>query len=257
MKVLIVEDETLAVERLSRLLREIEDTIEIAGVTNSIVSTVEWLRTHPQPELILMDIELADGQSFDIFKRIEIQSPVIFTTSYDEYALSAFKVNSIDYLLKPVDRDELRGSIQKFRSLSKRVLADPETITHLATLVQNLTPQPSEVYKERFLVKTGTRYRSLEIDQIAYFYSEERVSYIRTWKDEAFIVDYPLDALEQMLPPKLFFRANRQFIVHAKAVNSISDYFNNKLLLTLTPPSKYEVIISRDRAMPFKIWMGK
>ena len=256
MKVLIVEDETLAVERLCKLLREIEDTIEIVGVTNSIVSTVEWLRTHLQPELILMDIELADGQSFDIFKRIEIQSPVIFTTSYDEYALSAFKVNSIDYLLKPVDRDDLRGSIQKFRSLTKRFLADPGTITHLATLVQNLT-QPSEAYKERFLVKTGTRYRSLELDQIAYFYSEERVSYIRTWKDEAFIVDHPLDALELMLPPKLFFRANRQFIVHIKAVNSISDYFNNKLLLTLTPPSKYEVIISRDRATPFKIWMGK
>jgi len=252
MKLLIVEDETLAVNRLRKLLVEIDPKIEVTGVLNSIVSTVDWLSKNPLPDLILMDVELEDGQCFEIFKRVNVTTAVIFTTSYDQYAIEAFKVNSIDYLLKPVGIDDLRNALNKFSTLHK-------PSSSLGTLEQFLQhfQKMNQSYRERFLVKTGSRYVSLETDMIAYFYFQDRVTFIKTWKDENYIVDFSMDELEQLLSPTDFFRVNRQFIVNHRSVTNIQDYFNNKLLLTLKPQASQEVVISRERAAEFKIWMGK
>ena len=252
MKLLIVEDETLAVNRLRKLLVEIDPKIEVIAAVNSIVSTVDWLSKNHLPDLILMDVELADGQCFEIFKRVNVTTPVIFTTSYDQYAIEAFKVNSIDYLLKPVGIDDLRNALNKFSTLHK-------PSSSLGTLEQFLQhfQKMNQSYRERFLVKTGSRYVSLETDMIAYFYFQDRVTFIKTWKDENYIVDFSMDELEQLLSPTDFFRVNRQFIVNHRSVTNIQDYFNNKLLLTLKPQASQEVVISRERAAEFKIWMGK
>ncbi|GAB3168271.1 LytR/AlgR family response regulator transcription factor [Telluribacter humicola] len=258
MKVLLVEDEELAADWLRKILDEVEPTAVLAGITDSIESTVEWLQANPPPDLILMDIELADGQSFEIFNRVQVRSPVVFTTSYDEYAIRAFKVNSIDYLLKPVKRDELRASLEKLRHLAQTLqsVVEPPTVPIEQLIRQLSQPVPKE-YRERFLLKSGNRYISLETGEIAYFYFENRLTFLRTWKDERYMVDYNLDELEEMLHPKTFFRANRQYILHIKSVKNIHSYFNHKLKLILQPDTEDEVLVSRERATAFKNWMGR
>ncbi|WP_128543539.1 LytR/AlgR family response regulator transcription factor [Larkinella soli] len=258
MDVLVIEDEELAVRKLTKLLQEVDDSIRIVGTAASVRASVQWLQTNSAPDLILMDIELADGQSFEIFEQTAVESPVIFTTSYDEYALRAFKVNSIDYLLKPIKRHELEASLEKHRKFRNQ----PETETGgrlaIDALVQQLRQQiqPAE-YRKRFLVKHLSQWMPVEVADIAYFYSEEGVSLFRTRNNQKFSVDYTLDELEAMLDPTQFFRANRQFIVDINSVQQIHPYFNNKLKLTLKPNPEDEVLVSRERATEFKKWMGK
>lgn len=257
MNVLIVEDEALAVERIQKVLAEVESAALVVGVTDSVVTTVAWLQANPQPDLILMDIELADGQSFEIFNRVSVLSPVVFTTSYDEYAIRAFKVNSIDYLLKPVKREELRASLEKLRHLTGQSHASADAhVSRLEQFIRGLV-HPQKEYRERFLTKSGQRYLSIPTDEIAYFYYEERLTFLKTWKNERHLVDYTLDELEGMLVPKTFFRVNRQYILHIGSVKDIHAYFNHKLKLTLQPPAPEEVLVSRERATEFKHWMGK
>jgi two-component system response regulator LytT len=258
MDVLVIEDEELAVRKLTKLLQDVDNSIRIVGTAASVRASVQWLQNNATPDLILMDIELADGQSFEIFEQTPVESPVIFTTSYDEYALRAFKVNSIDYLLKPIKRHELEASLEKHRKL--RNPAEPETGGKMAidALVQQLRQQiqPAE-YRKRFLVKHLSQWMPIEVADIAYFYSEEGVSLFRTRTNQKFSVDYTLDELEAMLDPLQFFRANRQFIVDINCVQQIHPYFNNKLKLTLKPAPEEEVLVSRERATEFKKWMGK
>ncbi|GAB3338802.1 LytTR family DNA-binding domain-containing protein [Larkinella ripae] len=258
MDVLVIEDEELAVRKLTKLLQDVDHSIRIVGTAASVRASVQWLQNNTTPDLILMDIELADGQSFEIFEQTPVESPVIFTTSYDEYALRAFKVNSIDYLLKPIKRHELEASLEKHRKL--RNPAEPETGGRMAidALVQQLRQQiqPTE-YRKRFLVKHLSQWMPIEVADIAYFYSEEGVSLFRTRTNQKFSVDYTLDELEAMLDPVQFFRANRQFIVDINSVQQIHPYFNNKLKLTLKPAPEEEVLVSRERATEFKKWMGK
>jgi two-component system response regulator LytT len=258
MDVLVIEDEELAVRKLTKLLQDVDNSIRIVGTAASVRASVQWLQNNATPDLILMDIELADGQSFEIFEQTPVESPVIFTTSYDEYALRAFKVNSIDYLLKPIKRHELEASLEKHRKL--RNPAEPETGGKMAidALVQQLRQQiqPAE-YRKRFLVKHLSQWMPVEVADIAYFYSEEGVSLFRTRTNQKFSVDYTLDELEAMLDPLQFFRANRQFIVDINCVQQIHPYFNNKLKLTLKPAPEEEVLVSRERATEFKKWMGK
>ncbi|MFD1139704.1 LytR/AlgR family response regulator transcription factor [Larkinella insperata] len=259
MDVLVIEDEELAVRKLTKLLQDVDHSIRIVGTAASVRASVQWLQTNTSPDLILMDIELADGQSFEIFEQTPVVSPVIFTTSYDEYALRAFKVNSIDYLLKPIKRHELEASLAKHRKLHTQ--AEPETgggRMAIEALVQQLRQQiqPTE-YRKRFLVKHLSQWMPIEISEIAYFYSEEGVSLFRTRHNQKFSVDYTLDELEAMLDPTQFFRANRQFIVDINCVQQIHPYFNNKLKLTLKPSPDEEVLVSRERATEFKKWMGK
>lgn len=265
MNVLLIEDEELAVRKLSKLLQEVDDSIKIVGTAASVRASVAWLESNPAPDLILMDIELADGQSFEIFEQTAVESPVIFTTSYDEYALRAFKVNSIDYLLKPIKRNELEASLAKHRRLQSQPdngTAEPAepNLDRMAidALVQQLRQQvqPTE-YRKRFLVKHVQQWVPVEVSDIAYFYSEEGVSLFKTRSNQKFPVDYTLDELEKMLDPAQFFRANRQFILDIHSVQQIHPYFNNKLKISVKPSSEEEVIVSRERASDFKRWMGK
>jgi len=254
MRILIVEDEQLAVEKLKRTVTAVEKDAEISGVTSSIASTVSWLAQNPTPDLILMDIELSDGQSFEIFNHADITAPVIFTTSYDEYAIKAFKVNSIDYLLKPVEEEELRQALNKYRKLS--TLVRPVAID-VNNLVKELQRQLQSGYRTRFLVKQGQRLVSLEANSIAYFFAEGRLSYAVTWDKHKYIVDFTIEELEAMLDPQQFFRANRAHLVHIKSVSQIHNYFNGKLKLELKPSNELDVVISREKANDFKVWMGK
>lgn len=253
MKVLIIEDEDLAVKKLQKTLSFVDNTIEIAGITDSISSSVEWLQNNEAPDLILMDIELADGQSFAIFDLISVTSPVIFTTSYDEFALKAFKVNSIDYLLKPVQPEDLEVALKKYKSMRGHT-----TTTDIQSLVKELQQQlfPKE-YRKRFLVKNGQKLISIAIDSIAYFYSDKRLNFFRTVDNKKYVVDYTMDELEDMLNPQDYFRVSRSFYVSIACISKIDDYFGNRLILQLQPATDKEVLVSREKVMSFKKWMGK
>ncbi len=254
MEILIIEDEQLGAEKLGRLLTSIDDSIKIAGNTRSIKSSVEWLLQHEHPDIILMDIELTDGQSFEIFNHVAIKSMVIFTTSYDEYALQAFKVNSVDYLLKPIKRRELKNALDKYHQWQQRFSASP---VNVAQLIHELKQQQPKSWRSRFLVKQGQKLLSVEINEIAYFYADGRVCFFITWNRQKYIVDYTIEELEQMLDPQQFYRANRAFILNIKAIGQIHNYFNGKLKLQLQPEIDREVLISREKATEFKEWMGK
>lgn len=252
MKILIVEDEELAVKKLQKTLAVVDETAEVIGCTDSIKSTVEWLEENPQPDLILMDIELADGQSFEIFNLTDVKSPVIFTTSYDEFALKAFKVNSVDYLLKPIQKDELQAAVIKFQKLKTN------TDVNIDSLVKELQQklQPKE-YRKRFLVKLGQKLISVEISEVAYFYSDGRLNFFKTTDNKKFVVDYTMDELEEMLDPKMYFRISRSLYVSVKSIARIDDYFGNRLILGLKPEVDKEALVSREKVTDFKKWMGK
>ncbi|GAB3716388.1 LytTR family DNA-binding domain-containing protein [Spirosoma flavus] len=257
MNVLVVEDEELAAEKITDLLTQVDASIRIVGLTASVQASVEWLQNHAAPDLILMDIELADGQSFAIFEQVSVESPVIFTTSYDEYAIRAFKVNSIDYLLKPIKRQDLEASLNKHKKL-RSAGADREAKVAIRELAQELREQIQHIeYRKRFLVRHLSQWIPIEVTDIAYFYSEDGISLFRTTKGQKYPIDYTLDELETMVDPAQFFRANRQYIIHISSVVKIHQYFNYKLKLTLHPASENEVLVSRERSVDFKKWMGK
>jgi two-component system, LytTR family, response regulator LytT len=254
MKILIVEDEDLAVKKLEKTIRTVDPEIEIMGVTESIQSSVEWLQNHDQPDLIFMDIELADGQSFEIFNMTEVKSPVIFVTSYDEYALKAFKVNSVDYLLKPIQKDELELALNKYRKLT---VNNPYGL-NVESLVKELQSKlQTKEYRTRFLGKHLQKLVSVEVSDIAYFYSDGRLNFFKTLDNKRYLVDYLMDELEQMLDPRRYFRINRSFFVSIDSIEKIEDYFGFRLILQLKPTIDKEVIVSREKVSDFKKWMGK
>src|SRR5215212_8735314 len=238
MKILIVEDEELAVKKLKKTLLSVDESATVVGEADSIKSTVSWLRSNPSPDLILMDIELADGQSFEIFNHVQVKSPVIFITSYDEYALKAFKVNSVDYLLKPVQKEDLHAALEKFRQIKKMYPSEsaPSQIS-LEDLVKELQQKlQTKEYRKRFLVKHGQKLVSVEIDEIAYFFSDGRLNFFKTYDNRKFVVDYTMDELEDMLDPQKYFRISRSFYVSVESIDKIDDYFGNRLILALKPP---------------------
>jgi two-component system, LytTR family, response regulator LytT len=251
MKILIVEDEELAVKKLQKTLAAADATAEVTGITDSIKSTVEWLQDNPTPDLILMDIELADGQSFEIFNLTEVKAPVIFTTSYDEFALKAFKVNSVDYLLKPIQKEELEAALGKFMKLKAQDINFDNLVKQLQQKLQ-----PKE-YRKRFLVKHGQKLVSVEVDEIAYFFSDGRLNFFKTPDNRKFVVDYTMDELEDMLDPEKYFRISRSFYVSINSIDKIDDYFGNRLILTLKPTVDKEALVSREKVTEFKKWMGK
>jgi two-component system response regulator LytT len=260
MKVLIIEDEELAVKKLQKTLASVDSTAEVVGVADSIRSSVSWLQTNPSPDLILMDIELADGQSFEIFDKVDVKSTVIFTTSYDEYALKAFKVNSIDYLLKPIQKEDLHAALEKLKGLKSLYgnNSTPAPSLNVDNLVKELQQklQPKE-YRKRFLVKHAQKLVSVDVEEIAYFYSDGRLNFFKTIDNRKFVVDYTMDDLEEMLDPNQFFRISRAFYVAVNSIDQIHDYFGNRLLLNLKPVVDKEAIVSREKVTDFKKWMGK
>src|SRR5215213_5896198 len=253
MNILIVEDEELAVKKLRKTLEGVEPGAVVAGVTDSIRTTVDWLSMNPQPDLILMDIELSDGQSFEIFNLTEVKSPVIFTTSYDEYALRAFKVNSVDYLLKPVQKEDLEAALAKFRRMNPSI--KPLSLENIVKELQDKL-QPKQ-FRKRFLVKHAQKLVSIETDDIAYFYSDGRLNFFKTNDNRKFVVDYTMDELSDMLDPDKYFRISRSYFISVNSVDQIHDYFGNRLLLHLKPASEKEAIVSREKVSDFKDWLGK
>lgn len=262
MNVLIVEDEELAVRKLRKLIDSTEPTLQVRGVTSSIEESVNWLQQNTAPDLIFMDIELADGQSFEIFEQVTIRSWVIFTTSYDEYALQAFRVNSIDYLLKPIQKEDLQRSLKKLRDLTAQEQPQVDLPTprlNIEKLLRELqgAGHLTKEYRKRFLVKQGQKLLSIETGDILYFYTDERFSFFKTRTGQKFLVDYTLDELADSLDPNQFFRPNRGLIISHQAVEQIQPYFGNRLSLTLKPAFDKEALVSREKVSDFKDWMGK
>lgn len=260
MNIFIVEDEDLAVRKLEKTLHSIDPALRVTGTADSIAGAVEWLQENPAPDLILMDIELADGQSFEIFNLIEVQSPVIFTTSYDEYALKAFKVNSVDYLLKPIQKDELQAALAKFSKIREGFSKGKTSDMQVSSLVKELQialQQQHKEYRKRFLVKHAQKLISIEVDRIAYFFSDERLNFFKTYDDKKYVIDYTMDELEVMLDPAQFFRIGRAFMVSIQSIDQIHDYFGNRLKLTLRPYLDKDALVSREKVTAFKEWMGK
>jgi len=251
MKVLIIEDEKLAANRLEKVLLSIDSTIDVLAKLDSIKKSVQWLQENSEPELIFMDIHLADGLSFDIFDRVEILSPVIFTTAYDEYALRAFKVNSIDYLLKPIDKDEVQKAFEKMRSLK-----GGKSLNSIAQIAQAMD-MLSNKYKSRFMIKVGEHIKSIPIESITYFFSREKATFCHTLEARNFIIDYSLEELEDLLDPETFFRINRKYIISCNSYTDIISFSNSRLKIVLEKPVKEDVIVSRDRVAEFKKWLDQ
>jgi DNA-binding LytR/AlgR family response regulator len=252
MKIIIIEDEQPAFKRLTKLVKAYDAEIEILGHADSIATAITLIKEFPHADLALMDIELADGQSFEIFKQIEVPFPIIFTTAYDEYALKAFKVNSIDYLLKPIEPEELK---QAFAKLEK--LQQPQNGINIHQLLSSFKQKDAVVYKQRFLVKLGQKLISVPISEIAFFNASDKVVYLYNNENKRFIIDSTLDELEGMLDPLQFYRINRQYLANLNAIDTISTYFNGKLKLHLKPSVEEEVLVSRERATEFKNWLNQ
>ncbi|WP_027000293.1 LytR/AlgR family response regulator transcription factor [Eisenibacter elegans] len=246
MKTIIIEDEPLAAERLAWLLKQYDKSIDIMASLDSVEEAVAWLNTNPSPELIWMDIQLADGQSFEIFDQCVIDAPVIFTTAYDQYALEAFKVYSIDYLLKPIQPQALAQALQKWQRLSR---FSPQSLEQIRAAFQ-----PQRRYKSRFLVKVGDKMIFKAIEEIAYFYAEDKTVYLVSQENKRYVIDYTLETLESLLDPELFFRLNRKFLARYEAISEVRHYSNSRLKISLNPRAALEVIISRERVLPFKQW---
>jgi two-component system LytT family response regulator len=247
-QVLIIEDEKPAVEKLTGLLQEIDPDIRIAGVAMSIQEAVSWLKVHAMPDLLLMDISLTDGSSFDIFNHITITCPVIFITAYDEYWQEAFERNSIDYLLKPVKKEKLAAALQRYDKLKEHFQSRFRQLMHA-------TPEAGS-YKKRFLVKRGSDLYSIPVDDIACFFAAEKLVCLVDAKGQRFVLDQSLSDLEKQLNPADFNRVNRKFILHRKAILRAKSYSKSKLLLDIVPPVQEDIIISQEYLSRFKEWFG-
>ncbi|HEY0896734.1 MAG TPA: LytTR family DNA-binding domain-containing protein [Sphingobacteriaceae bacterium] len=251
MKLLIIEDELLTAERLASLVAAYDKTIEITACIPSVSDAITWLKENEEPDLILMDIHLEDGDCFQIFEQVNIATPVIFTTAFDEYMVKAFKVNSIDYLMKPVDYDEFVSAMEKYKNVRSHYQE-----TSYGALLKTVQ-QPEEHYKDRFLISNGTRLRTVEIPEVKYFLCRDKITFLVTPETEFLPVDYSLDKLSLMLDPRKFFRINRHLMVSLPAISNIHVYPKGKLKLELSPGLKEEVYVSLDRVTAFKEWLGK
>jgi DNA-binding LytR/AlgR family response regulator len=250
MKVLIIEDERPASQKLIRLLKEADPKTEVIDVLGSVEQSVNWFFENRSSDLIFMDIQLEDGLCFEIFEKIRIKTPVIFTTAYDEYTLKAFKVNSVDYLLKPVNPDELKDAIDKFNTLHR-------TIPDYSKYESAVHPFACQS-KERFLIKMGEHYKSVPTSDISCFYSLERSVFLFSNSGRSYPVDYSLDKIEQLVDSRLFFRVNRNFILNYCAIQDMIAYSSNRIKIILVNwNEKEEIIVSRERVSDFKVWMDR
>jgi two-component system, LytTR family, response regulator LytT len=251
MKILILEDETEAAENLQRLVQRLEPGAKVVGVLDTVLQSIAWLKSAEQPDLVFSDIQLADGHSFEVFEEVPIQCPVIFTTAYDEYAIKAFQVNSIDYLLKPVSENALGKALKKFRDLKNQF---PDSVLEkMNHFFQN--NKPAKNYRRSFLVRFRDKILPVKVEDFAFFYVKDGLVYGHTLQNQTYHIENTLEELERQLAPDLFFRANRQFIVFREAISEISLYFNGRLLLKTHPSSTESILVSKERAPLFKIWM--
>jgi two-component system, LytTR family, response regulator LytT len=254
MTVLLLEDETLAAERLQNLLLEAEPGSKVVAQLKSVEAAIAWLQSNTHPDLILSDIRLLDGLCFEIFEKVNVEKPVIFTSAYDQYAIKAFEVNSIDYLLKPVQQEKLKLALDKVKSRTGKPVAPPTDFTELVKLLQG-GAKPD--YKSRFMVRLGQKIVAIPVEKVAYFFSENKLTFLITQDQKRYPMDQPLDELIEVLNPKVFFRANRQFIVTFQSIAEIHPYFKGRIKLQLNPVSVEEVVISSDRTPEFKKWIDQ
>lgn len=253
MKIVIIEDELHAADALETVILKFRPETKILSKIESIAESVEWFSRNDSPDLIFCDIHLSDGSSFEIFKQVEINVPVIFTTAYNEYAIDAFKLNSIDYLLKPIKREDVVAAIKKYEAVQQNNLAGE--MDKLKQLLQNSEQWKSRESKSRFMVKSGQTIKVISTKDIAYFLAEEGVVLLVTCQGKRFVVNYTLDQLEADLDPTSFFRANRQLITNIEAVKEVNPYFKGRLHLMLEPSPKEDQIISSNKASAFKDWL--
>ncbi len=252
MKVVIIEDEYPAANRLRTLLEKVDAEVEILDVLDSVSGACTWFEAHPSPDLILSDIQLSDGLSFEVFERMQLRAPVIFTTAYDEYAIKAFKLNSIDYLVKPIQVEELNTALNKFVDTRPAHRSD-QVQQELLDLLKGVQSR-DVAYKERFLVKGGEALVPVFQTEIAYFAASNEITHLVRSDGKRFLVDYTLSDLEERLNPGAFFRANRQYIIQASAIKRVFPYFNGRLLLSLHPQAREDVLVSKSKASRFKQW---
>ncbi len=253
MKVLIIEDEPLAATHLSVLMKECDSEIEVVDVLDSVSSAEEWLKSNMHPPLIFMDVHLGDGICFEIFNRVTVASFIIFTTAYDQYALQAFKVNSVDYLLKPLTKNALCDALSKYRSFAQKEEVKPSMpdISKLLEAIQNKTPE----YKDRFVVKVGAHIRPVNTAEIACFYSFEKATYLLTKMGKNYLVDYALDRLVDMLDPAIFFRINRKHIISLASLEDVVSLGPARIKVKIQAYREDDMLVSRERIKEFKNWL--
>jgi len=251
MKVLIIEDEKPAARRLNRMLEK--QQVEVSTMLHSVAEAKQWFLANEHPDLIFLDIQLSDGVSFEIFEEIEIKSAVIFTTAYDQYALEAFKLNSIDYLLKPIDEDDLIAAIEKYKSFKPQ---QENAMISLADVKKLLVNETEKEYKTRFTIKIGQHLKMISVEDIECFYSENKSTYLSKTDGRSYLLDVTLEQLEEQLEPKHFFRISRKFFININAVKDIVAYANSRLKIHLNKYHEQELIVSRERVKEFKTWLG-
>lgn len=255
MTTIIIEDEKPAARLLQRKLEKLQ--INVTVLLHSVEEAIEWFSNHPHPDLIFLDIQLSDGLSFAIFEAVEIKSAVIFTTAYDEYALRAFKLNSIDYLLKPIDEDDLEIAVNKYKSrVPERAPENPSLTLDFEAIKRMLINPFEKNYKKRFTLKIGQHLKVISVDEIECFYSENKGTYLHTFDNRDYLLETTLEILEQELDPAAFYRISRKFIIPLKAIKEIVVYSNSRLKIILPTYKAEEVIVSREKVADFKNWIG-
>ncbi len=252
MNVVVIEDEALTAQRLIALIRKYDPAISVLAQIPSVSEAISWFRSSPAGsiDLIFMDIHLEDGDGFQIISKLNLRTPIVFTTAFDGYMIDAFKVNSIDYLLKPIGYEELAAAIDKFKSLQPKPI-------DIELLIKQISQQNGPQFKDRFMVTVGTKIRSIRTDTIAYFFLEEKAVLLVVNDGTTLPIDYSLDKLMQVIDPRQFFRVNRQFIVSLNSIHIVQTNSAGKLQLDLIPKTKHEVLVSGDRVSDFKEWLGK
>ncbi len=252
MKILIIEDEVLAAERLAALLKEIDSSCEIVAMLRSVEASINWLKKEDEPDLIISDIQLLDSICFDIFEAYKPTCQVIFATAYDHYAIQAFEVNSIDYLLKPIQKEKLSNSLIKYHQLK----GSTKGIPNLEDLTSLISSQPKE-FKSRFLVKIGNKIKSITVENVAYFFTQDKMTYLVDQENKRFPIDLTLEEIDQVVNPSNFFRVNRKYVVSFQCVSEIHPYFKGRLKIALTPSNNDDIVVSSDKTPNFKAWLDK
>jgi DNA-binding LytR/AlgR family response regulator len=252
MNIVIIEDEELAAMRLESMILKLDPTIEVLAKLESVEESVAWLNNNGDPDLIFLDIHLEDGLSFSIFDQVQVKSPIIFTTAFDEYAIKAFRLKSIDYLLKPVTLEELERSLEKYKAWVNPADAKPVDMQAIYQIIKKREPE----YRSRFSIVAGQKIKTIPIDEVAYFHADEGIVCLVTEKKAKYPVDFSLDQLSEQLDPKAFFRINRQFIVKLSSIENIHVYPKSKLQVELQPAPGSEVFVSLDKVTRFKEWLN-
>ncbi|MBI9070131.1 MAG: response regulator transcription factor [Melioribacteraceae bacterium] len=256
LKVLIIEDEIPAQRLLKETIQELDYETEVIGCLNSIKSAVEWFQNNSHPEIVLMDIQLSDGTSFEIFEKVRIESMIIFTTAYDEYAVQAFKVNSLDYLLKPIDREELQAAFEKFQNYSKSFVKQKNSgieYSEIASLIKNEVKD----YRKRFLIQSNETFYQIPVEKIAFFNSIQKITFAVTFENSKYPISYSLENLKEQLNPEHFFKVNRQLIINISAIKKIHSYFQGKLVIETNSKHTEKIIVGKDKAADFKRWLDR